>query len=163
MIVQTTAVLEPIARDVGVWFKDYRHTDHNRYRFTLDLSESAQCSECDGRGWFADAVPGLNPSGRWTCPDCKGKGTTGKKYQRLGFSRTSNGNRRRIHSVCWHGYRDFMAAVYAVDPDAVFRTALATYRNRAEFERTFPATGDKQVGSMADPVRYRDLCTCQED
>src|ERR1700738_1255430 len=81
----------------------------------------------------------------------------GPRFKRLGFTRTTRGNRRHIGAVCWHGYRDFMLDVFKGAPEAVMVTAMARYEGIEDFERKFEYTGDQNVGSMMDPVAYRDL------
>lgn len=86
------------------------------------------------------------------------------KYGRYGFVRNrTTGNRRRTPgSVCWHGHRDFMRALFAMAPDAVLVTAFATYKGREHFESSHWETGDRNVGSQMDPVTISELCDCEE-
>jgi len=69
---------------------------------------------------------------------------------------------KRVYAVCWHGFRDFFRAVYAKEPKAIFRTAMATYNGRDDFRRNFEATGDRNIGSMMIPLSARDGCACEE-
>jgi hypothetical protein len=93
-----------------------------------------------------------------------------------GDLRDSNGNHRyqrtsanalhparRVHAVCWHGFRDFFRAAFRYEPEAVFRTALATWRGSDHFEAYFMETANKNVGSQMLPRRITDCCTCQEE
>ena len=73
------------------------------------------------------------------------------------------GGVRRIHAVCWHGHRDWMRALFALDPDARIKTAMADYRESDGFERVFPATGDRNIGSQMHPLIYRDACYCADE
>ena len=82
------------------------------------------------------------------------------EYQRVGFSRAANGKRRRIASVCWHGYGQFMREVFRMDPDARISTGHETYRGLADFQAKAPATGDHNIGSQVDPMRFEDACLC---
>lgn len=66
-----------------------------------------------------------------------------------------------VHAVCWHGFRDWFRAVYAQCPDAIFRTAYATYRGVAGFESTFPDTAYRNIGSRMEPCNASDACYCE--
>lgn len=69
---------------------------------------------------------------------------------------------RRIHAVCWHGFRDFFRALYEITPDAVAKTALATYAGSEGFEATFSATGNRNIGSQVFPLCIADACLCND-
>lgn len=69
---------------------------------------------------------------------------------------------RRIHAVCWHGFRDFFRALYERTPDAICKTALATYRGSEGFEETFPETGFVNIGSYYSPMFASQACSCGE-
>ena len=69
---------------------------------------------------------------------------------------------RRVHAVCWHGFRDFFRAVYAIEPDAVFRTALDTWKGSEDFEDRFAASGRRNIGSPVYPFYPADACRCDE-
>jgi hypothetical protein len=66
---------------------------------------------------------------------------------------------RRVSAVCWHGHRDFMLAVFAVNPDARIKTALADYRGADDFERKYRATfGEGNHWNLS----YGQACVCGE-
>lgn len=67
-----------------------------------------------------------------------------------------------IAAVCWHGFRDFLRYVFERYPEAVAITAIARYEGKAGFERDYPATGDRNIGSVICPVLYRDACRCSD-
>lgn len=70
---------------------------------------------------------------------------------------------RRIASACWHAHRDFMREVFAINPDARIRTALADYRGEDNFELKFPSTA--YGGGMAGAANIEsigDACNCDE-
>ena len=79
-----------------------------------------------------------------------------KKYQRRGFH-----NNRKVHAVCWHGFRDFLRACYELSPNAKFKTSVATYKHAGDFEKNFPITGYKNIGSQAFPMYYQNACDCR--
>ena len=70
-------------------------------------------------------------------------------------SRTSASG-RHMPKASWHAHRDVMRAIFNADPRAFLHTALADYHGLAEFEAKFEATGDKNVGSMMNPVSMRE-------
>ncbi len=67
---------------------------------------------------------------------------------------------RRIASVCWHGHRAFMEALFSLAPNARLKTKLVTYEGRTHFWATHDATGDSNIGSIMQPLSYRDACDC---
>lgn len=73
-------------------------------------------------------------------------------------------DRRMPHVVCWHGYRDFMRAVFERYPSARIVTGLMgdnDYRGAEDFERKYRASGYRNVGSMVDPFLHFNACDCE--
>ncbi len=97
----------------------------------------------------------LRSSGR-RYPDERGDA----RYQREAVGYGSAG--RRVHAVCWHGFRDFFRAVFDQESDAVFRTALDTWRGAEDFEKRFAATGYKNIGPRIAPVSIASACRCPD-
>lgn len=91
-----------------------------------------------------------------------GPGGWDRKYKRWSPSYHSDRPDRLCNAVCWHGFRDYFRAVYRREPDATFRTSLATWYNSAHFEANFEASGDCLVGSIGNPCTWRELCECEE-
>lgn len=58
------------------------------------------------------------------------------------------GRERKVHAVCWHGYKEFLTHLFELSPDAVVTTALATYRGREDFLAKFPDTANHSVNSF---------------
>lgn len=82
-------------------------------------------------------------------------------------SRTAPGARRswsgrRIAAACWHAYRDVLAGVFEVNPDARVRTAMAKYIGREGFLANYPETANQNIGSMASPAYMPELCDCED-
>lgn len=74
-------------------------------------------------------------------------------------------DRRMPHCVCWHGYRDFMRAVFERYPDARIVTGLrgkVEYRGLEDFRRNYASTGNFNVGSIVQPLRMISACECSE-
>lgn len=69
---------------------------------------------------------------------------------------------RRVYAVCWHGFRDYFRAVYRLEPNAIFYTAIATWHDRDDFEARHTLTGHLNVGSQVSPVAMVDACRCPE-
>lgn len=82
------------------------------------------------------------------------------------WQRTSAGwghvGERRVHAVCWHGFRAFFRAVYRREPNAIFRTAAATYKGSEHFEAVHPATAYRNIGCAFQPVSMAEACRCEE-
>ena len=80
----------------------------------------------------------------------------------LPYQRASTGTyarRRRVAAVCWHGHRDFMRALFALAPEMRLKTALANYRGREDFERTFEDTFGESNGYH---LSYGEACNCSD-
>jgi hypothetical protein len=73
---------------------------------------------------------------------------------------THHGGGRRINAVCWHGYRDVLRELFAINPDARVYTMLASYKGRHGFEANYPRTAEHNVGSAMNPAHMPDLCDC---
>lgn len=98
-------------------------------------------------------VEAYTPSGR------RRRGENGDApYQRVGVMNDG----RRVNAVCWHGFRDFFRACYRRAPDAVFRTAVATWKGSQDFEERYRATGYANVGSMMFPIAHANVCRCPD-
>ena len=65
-------------------------------------------------------------------------------------SRTSTSG-RHMRKASWEAHRDVLTALFVHDPNATIKTALATYRGRADFKTKFPATGMQNIGSRVAP------------
>ena len=83
-------------------------------------------------------------------------------YQRVSsISRYGEEKPRRVAAVCWHGHRDFMRAVFDINPDARLKSALADYRGRDDFERHYQSTYSKWGNAYHDA--YGQSCTCANE
>lgn len=49
-------------------------------------------------------------------------------------------HRRRLRSCCWHAHRDWMIALYDINPNVIIQTRMARYKNREHFHETYPGT-----------------------
>lgn len=73
---------------------------------------------------------------------------------------------KRVWAVSWPGHYEFMRRLFGVnmvgpsllrtDPNARLVSAIAEYDGREEFLRKAPATGAKNIGSMVNPLLYRE-------
>jgi len=78
-------------------------------------------------------------------------------FQRRSTSQWHQDKPRRIAAVCWHGHRDFLRALFRLQPDARVKSALADYRGSEDFERSYRAT----FGSGNDyHLAYGQACNC---
>ena len=83
------------------------------------------------------------------------------KYQRTGFMYSENLKRyNKVSAICWHGFRDFMIAMYELDSNLRFVTAKATYKNKDDFYIKFPDTAYKNIGSQMNPINFGNACLC---
>ncbi len=83
-----------------------------------------------------------------------------ERYRRRSAGYTSRG--RKVHAVCWHGHRDFFRAVFELAPAAKARTAFARYDGAEDFESSFRATADHQIGPEVAPITIAEACSCGE-
>ena len=67
---------------------------------------------------------------------------------------------RRLNCVCWHGHYEFMAVLFGLFPDARLKSHMADYQGAADFRTKYILTGERNAGSIMQPVAYRDLCEC---
>lgn len=66
---------------------------------------------------------------------------------------------RRTRAACWHAFRDVIRDILEHNPEATVITSMARYTPE-NFEDTYPATGDQNIGSMFEPAYMPDLCDC---
>jgi hypothetical protein len=96
-------------------------------------------------------------------PDRDGKGysctLTVVDSRKQGARRGRSG--RRIAAACWHAYRDFIRACFAEGATRV-KSCRADWTSLDNFEDTYEATGDANMGSMFEPLCYADACECED-
>jgi hypothetical protein len=90
------------------------------------------------------------------------QGTHTLEGERPPYQRLNHRLDRTVCAVCWHGHRDFFRAAYRFCDDIIFSSALATYGCSDDFERAYPATGYKNIGSQMEPCQISDACYCEE-
>ena len=90
---------------------------------------------------------------------CRGRVNV-KSSSGLGARRSWSG--RRGPWACWHVFRDVIAEVFEQYPDARVSTGMARY-TRANWAHTYPQTGDRNIGSMVNPVTMPELCDCSDE
>ena len=73
------------------------------------------------------------------------------------FRRKNAALNRRLNATCWHGYEEFMAECYRLNPNAKFRTALASYSDVVDFHRQ---VRDAEPISIGGGVSYQEACMC---
>ena len=87
---------------------------------------------------------------------CKSSREPGHRMSASPFSPS-----RHLVAACWHAHRDFLRALFHEAPDARVKTAVADYRGQEGFERTFPGTAGRNIGSIMAPVAMADACECE--
>lgn len=53
-----------------------------------------------------------------------------------------------------------MKNLFALDPKAVLFSSMARYEGIADFEQKYRSVGDRNIGSIMNPLIYSDACTC---
>jgi hypothetical protein len=73
---------------------------------------------------------------------------------RLGFCRTSRGNRKRLTSACWHVHGYFFEALLEINPNIVIKS----------LNKTIDINGGNwqnwNIGSIMDPLYHSEACEC---
>lgn len=82
------------------------------------------------------------------------------RYQRI--SASTSQHERRVSAVCWHGFRDFFRACFALAPAARFITAFDTWNGSADFEARYRESGRRNIGSAYSPMYAAEACRCPE-
>ena len=107
---------------------------------------------------------GIKANVIWNSSNCfnvKLNRSDNDKYQRTGFMYSENLKRyNKVSAICWHGFRDFMIAMYELDSNLRFVTAPVTYNNKDDFYIKFPDTAYKNIGSLMNPINFGDACLC---
>lgn len=83
---------------------------------------------------------------------------TVEKAANPGGRRSNEG--RKIAAACWHVHREFMRELLKLAPEAVISSSFIRYEGRADFEENHDTTGDRNIGSQAVPMSYRNACAC---
>jgi len=71
---------------------------------------------------------------------------------------------RQCWAVCYHGHYEFLRRVFAANSQARVKAGRGfqvAYNGKAEFEEKAPTVGEANVGSMGQPVQFRDACDCE--
>lgn len=68
---------------------------------------------------------------------------------------------RCIKAACWHAFRDVLAYLFLLHPEARVYTAMAKYKGRKGFLDNYLPTRNQNIGSMAYPVTMPELCDCE--
>lgn len=68
---------------------------------------------------------------------------------------------RHMISACWHAHRDLMREIFAQFPTAKLVSMQARYDGSVGFNQKFEATGYKNIGSLREPLEYRQACDCR--
>ena len=97
-------------------------------------------------------------------PETKGRAVrftlTVKNSRDIGARVSHTG--RRVCAACWHVHRDILDNLFGYCPTCRVKTAIADYRGVDDFLLSFPATGNVNVGSRADPLYFKDACNCED-
>jgi hypothetical protein len=87
----------------------------------------------------------------------KGERPPGCVIRPAGFGRK---HERGVATACWHSMRDFLRALFEIHPEAVVRTAIATYEGKEGFEENYRGTASRNIGSRMEPLYYSEACDC---
>lgn len=62
----------------------------------------------------------------------------------------------------WEAHRDFLKALFEINPNASVRTKFANYMGKDDFEDKYPATAYRNIGSIMEPLTMPD-CTYEPE
>ena len=68
-----------------------------------------------------------------------------------------NHNGRRVHALCYHGFRDLILELFDAGAKVV-SSAAGRWESREQFENDLPLLAAMPKGTMAMPMRMLDLC-----
>ncbi len=128
---------------------------------SVGVSISAEATSGSGRRFRLKVSPGVPPDSALTPAGNRRRGAAGDgSYQRISASAFDDS--RRVAAVCWHGFRDFFRAAFAIEPSAKFATALDTWDGSDDFEERFRYSGHRNVGSQFRPIAACEVCRCPD-
>lgn len=128
---------------------------------SVGVSISAEATSGSMRRFRLKVSPGNPPAKALTPAGNRKRGAAGDgSYQRISASAFDDS--RRVAAICWHGFRDFFRAAFAIEPSAIFYTAFDTWRGAEDFEERFRASGNINIGSQFRPVSACAACRCPD-
>lgn len=82
------------------------------------------------------------------------KGEDKGQYRKHGFSR------RWTCAVCFHGHKRFFERLFAHNPGALIVTTKRRWTSLEDLRVNAEMVGMQNVGSMFNPMQYREQCDC---
>lgn len=66
----------------------------------------------------------------------------------------------RSSYACWHAHRDLMMVMFGRHHSLKLVSGIIRYDGFGDFMESYAATGERNIGSMMEPVRAADACRC---
>ncbi len=76
------------------------------------------------------------------------------------FHRRHNTGRKSSY-LCWHGHKAVMTAIFNVEPFSILETGWAKYEGQNDFNNRHKETGNRNIGSINNPLKARKACECE--
>lgn len=136
----TEAEIVAIAKGLGFQFTNLRHEGN----YTCGVLRMA--TNIGRKGWKKASREAL-------------------RYRKRGFQAMTGGSNGfgGNGAVCFHGHKVFMEGIFALNPNAIIRTKMASYLGLESFKEKFPDVGSSNMGSMFQPYQYEDACNCANE
>lgn len=83
---------------------------------------------------------------------------TQKAGHRVGFVRTSRGNRRKLPSACWHVHGDLFDAILKINENVVIKSSFR--QEPIIIDKNGGNWQDWNIGSNFDPLYFSEACDC---
>lgn len=81
------------------------------------------------------------------------------RYRKLGSNME-----RWTGAVCFHGHKEFMDAIFEMNPNAVIVTVVARYAGKEDYDRKWVGAGMRRNVATTGPAyhgtQYREMCNC---
>lgn len=82
-----------------------------------------------------------------------------KAGHRVGFVKTSKGNRRKMPCACWHVHGDFFEKLLEINEDVVIKSSLA--QHLLTIDKNGGNWQDFNIGSVYEPLFASEACDCE--
>lgn len=101
-----------------------------------------------------------DPEGRGFRVTLRVKSSKGDYHRRAANNPFTGKRGRRLVAACYHGHYAFMERLFDLAPEAIIRSAMATFKGVEDFEEKAEEVECRNVGAPIYPTYYGDACDC---